>query len=120
VKTPDLTIRSKHSVGKRIAANTGLMLGSKTLSVILGLGSLIVAAKSLSVSALGIILFLHAYHLFFAELATFQAWQTIIRFGFDDVKNDDAPSLSRLLKFGYKLDILSGFVAFILRRVPFI
>jgi len=114
VKTPDLTIRSKHSVGKRIAANTGLMLGSKTLSVILGLGSLIVAAKSLSVSALGIILFLHAYHLFFAELATFQAWQTIIRFGFDDVKNDDAPSLSRLLKFGYKLDILSGFVAFIL------
>ena len=83
MRVPNLTIQSNHSVGKRIAANTGLMLGSKTLSVILGLGSLVIAAKSLSVSALGIVLFLHAYHLFFAELATFQAWQTIIRFGMD-------------------------------------
>ena len=114
MNAPDLTIFSKHSVGKRIAANTGLMLGSKTLSVLLGLGSLIIAAKSLSIVALGIILFLHAYHLFFAELATFQAWQTIIRFGMDDVKDEDASSLSRLLKFGCKLDILSAFAAFLL------
>ena len=114
MNAPDLTIFSKHSVGKRIAANTGLMLGSKTLSVILGLGSLIIAAKSLSVVALGVILFLHAYHLFFAELATFQAWQTIIRFGMDDVKDEDSSSLSRLLKFGYKLDILSAIAAFLL------
>ena len=90
------------------------MLGSKTLSVLLGLGSLIIAAKSLSVVALGVILFLHAYHLFFAELATFQAWQTIIRFGMDDVKDEDSSSLSRLLKFGYKLDILSAIAAFLL------
>ncbi len=111
--SPNLTVASTDSVGKRIAANTGLMVGSKVLSVLLGLGSLLIAAKFLSVAALGVILFIHAYHLFFAQLATFQAWQTIIRFGMDDVKNDDATGLARLLQFGYKLDILSAIVAFI-------
>jgi len=113
VTTPNLTIASTDSVGKRIAANTGLMVGSKALSAILGLGSLLIAAKTLSVTALGIIIFVHAYHLFFAQLATFQAWQTIIRFGMDDVKNEDAPSLARLLQFGYKLDIVSALIAFL-------
>ena len=33
----DLSTESKHTVGKRIAANTGLMVGSKSLAAILGL-----------------------------------------------------------------------------------
>jgi len=43
----DLSTASKHSVGKRIAANTGLMVGSKFLAVLLGIGSLSIATKSL-------------------------------------------------------------------------
>lgn len=112
MSSADLSIASTNSVGKRIAANTGLMVGSKGLSVLLGLGSLLIAAKSLSVGTLGVILFLHSYHLFFAQLATFQAWQTIIRFGMDDIKNEDEKGLARLLQFGYKLDIISAVVAF--------
>jgi O-antigen/teichoic acid export membrane protein/phosphatidylglycerophosphate synthase len=111
--TPHLDIASSKTVGKRIAANTGLMVGSKALAAVLGLASLIIAAKSISITALGVIFFLHSYHLFFAQLATFQAWQTIIRFGMDDVKNNDVNSLSRLIQFGYKLDVLSAIVAFI-------
>ncbi len=110
---PDLTIASSQSVGKRIAANTGLMVGSKALAAILGLASLIIAANSISIMALGVIFFLHSYHLFFAQLATFQAWQTIIRFGMDDVKHDDVKSLSRLIQFGYKLDVVSAIIAFL-------
>jgi O-antigen/teichoic acid export membrane protein/phosphatidylglycerophosphate synthase len=109
----DLTIASSKSVGKRIAANTGLMVGSKGLAAVLGLASLIIAAKSISITALGVIFFLHSYHLFFAQLATFQAWQTMIRFGMDDVKNNDVNSLSRLIQFGYKLDVVSAIIAFI-------
>ena len=77
----DLSIESKHTVGKRIAANTGLMVGSKSLAAILGLGSLSIAAKTIAPIELGTIIFLHVYMLFFSELATFQSWQSIIRFG---------------------------------------
>jgi len=111
---PDLSVHSKHSVGKRIAANTGLMVGSKFMSVVLGLGSIFVATKVLEQNELGIILFLHAYMLFFSEVTAFQSWQSIIRFGTDDLKNDDAKGLARLLKFGYKVDALSAVFGFLI------
>jgi len=103
--SPDLSVISKHTVGKRIAA---------TLAVILGLGSILIATKSLSAAELGIILFLHAYMLFFSEVTAFQSWQSIIRFGTDDVKNKDVPELSRLLKFGIIIDLISAILGFLI------
>ncbi len=113
MSTPDFTITSSKSVEKRIAANTGLMVVSKSLAALFGLASMLIGMKVLGAVAFGVILFLHSYHLFFAQLATFQAWQTIIRFGMDDVKNEDAKGLSRLIQFGYKLDLISAVVAFL-------
>ena len=111
--TPDLTVYSKHTVGKRIAANTGLMMGSKALAVVLGLGSILIATKSLNVAELGIILFLHAYMLFFSEVTACQSWQSLIRFGTDDLKNKDAKRLSKLIQFGIKIDALSAVFGFL-------
>lgn len=117
--TPDLTVNSKHSVGKRIAANTGLMMGSKALAVGLGLGSIMIATKSLTASELGIILFLHAYMLFFSEVTAFQSWQSLIRFGTDDMKNNDAPALSRLMQFGIKIDAISAVFGYLISVAVF-
>lgn len=117
--SPDLSISSKHSVGKRIAANTGLMVGSKAMAAVLGLGSLSIAAKVISPAELGTIIFLHAYMLFFSEVATFQSWQSIIRFGTDDVKDNDPSHLSSLLNFGLKLDALAAVIAFLLSLTVF-
>ena len=105
---PNLNVQSKHTVGRRIAANTGLMVASKSTAVFLGLGSILLATKSLSASELGIILFLHAYMLFFSEVTAFQSWQSLIRYGTDDLKNNDATSISGLLKFGLKIDACPG------------
>ena len=97
---PNLNVQSKYTVGKRIAANTGLMVASKSTAVFLGLGSILLATKSLSASELGIILFLHAYMLFFSEVTAFQSWQSLIRYGTEDIKNNDVNRISSLLKFG--------------------
>jgi len=117
--SPDLSIASKHTVGKRIAANTGLMVGSKAMAAILGFGSLSIASKVLMPIELGTIIFLHLYMLFFSEVATFQSWQSIIRFGTDDVKDQDAKRLSGLLNFGLKLDALAAIFAFLLSMAVF-
>lgn len=117
--TPDLSYDSKHTVEKRIAANTGLMVGAKSLAAILGLGSLSIAAKSIAPAELGIIIFMHAYMLFFSAVATFQTWQSIIRFGTDDVKDNNAKSLAQLLNFGLKLDAIAACVSFVLALLTF-
>ena len=110
----DLTIKEKGSVGRRVAANTGLMVGAKALAALLGLVSLIVVTRSLPISDVGIILFLHAYMLFFAEVTTFQSWQAVIRFGTHDVEAKDTPSLLRLLRFCIALDFVGAMAAFAL------
>ncbi len=104
---------SNSTVGKRVAANTGLMVGAKFLSAVLGFGTLWIATRALPLEALGVVLFLHAYMLFFSEVATFQNWQSIIRFGADDQKNNDSDSLAKLIKFCIKLDGLSAILAYL-------
>ena len=75
----DLTVACQRSVGKRVAANSSMMVGSKILAATLGIITLTVTAKALdSTLSFGTIMFLHAYMLFFSEVATFQAWQGII------------------------------------------
>jgi O-antigen/teichoic acid export membrane protein len=113
MKTPDLGIRSDKTVGKRIAANTGLLVGARGLGVVLGLATLLITAKALDNQvSFGTIIFLHGYMLFFAEVATFQSWQSIIRFGSDDVHNEDPKRLAGLVKFGIKIDVLSAILAY--------
>ncbi len=109
----DLSIAEKGTVGRRVAANTGLMVGAKALAAIIGLGSLVLLTKNLPIASVGIILFLHAYMLFFAEVATFQSWQAVIRFGTQDVESGDKSALGRLLRFCIALDFLGAMGAFI-------
>lgn len=112
--TPDLSIASTQTVGKRIVANTSLMVASRALGVVLGLGSIIIASRELDITLFGIVLFLHTYMLFFAEVVAFQSWQVIIRFGTDYVKDNDHKRLAKILNFGVKLDLLTALVGFIL------
>lgn len=113
MKSPDLDIRSNKTVGKRIAANTGLLVGARGLGVALGLATLLITAKALDNQvSFGTIIFLHGYMLFFAEVATFQSWQSIIRFGSDDVHNGESGRLAGLVKFGIKIDVLSAVLAY--------
>lgn len=109
----DLNIKEKGTVGRRVAANTGWMVGAKALAALIGLASLVLTTKSLPIASVGIILFLHAYMLFFAEVATFQSWQAVIRFGTHDIEKKDTSALGRLLRFCMALDFIGAVAAFI-------
>lgn len=110
----DLTVHSKHTVGKRIAANTSLLVLAKAVGAALGLLTLIIARHALGdVAALGIVVFVHSYMLFFAEVATFQSWQSLIRFGTDDIQRGDVKSFSSLIRFSILIDLISAVLAFV-------
>ena len=116
---PDLSVNYKHTRTKRIAQNTGLMVGSRLTGVFLGLGSLSLATKFLAPYEWGTLVFIHAYMLFFSEVTAFQSWQAIIRFGTDDLHNKDEEKLSKLIGFGIRLDAVAAIIAFIMAIVLF-
>jgi O-antigen/teichoic acid export membrane protein len=104
----DLSIQCTRTVGNRIASNAGLLFGAKALGAVLGVITLIVTAQALDSQAeLGTVIFLHAYMIFFAEMMTFQPWQSIIRFGSDDVEANDGASFARLVKVSAILDAVA-------------
>lgn len=111
--TPDLSVNFKHGRTGRIAKNSGLMVGSKFLGVMVGLGSLKLATNFLSPAEVGVLFFIHAYMLFFSEVAAFQSWQSIIRYGTDDLEREDCDKLCQLIGFGIRLDALAAVFAFI-------
>lgn len=113
--TPDFSTAPPGGIGGRILANSGLMGGARVISAALGIATLIITARALADPvAFGAVLFVHAYMLFFAELATFKSWQAIIRFGADHMNGKDAKNLGRLIRFGFTLDALAALAAYIL------
>jgi len=109
----DLSTASTKTVGQRIAANTGLMVGAKVLGVLMGLLTLKIATNSLQPFEFGTLVFLHGYMLFFSEVGTFQSWQSIIRYGTDDVKERNHQRLAELIGFGIRLDAIAAIVAYL-------
>lgn len=110
----DLSLTCTRSVESRIASNAVLLFGAKAFGAVMGLIALIVTARALDSQAeFGIVIFLHAYMLFFAEMMTFQPWQAIIRYGSDDIEANDGPAFARLIKFGVRLDAISVVLAYI-------
>lgn len=109
----DLSTASSRGMGGRIAANTGLLGAARLLSTLMGVATLIVTARALDNKVdFGTVLFVHAYMLFFAGIASFQTWQAIIRFGADNVRDQDPVRLGRLFKFGFKLDAIAAVLAY--------
>lgn len=110
----DFSRASKFGVRGRMLSNTGLLGGARLIAALMGVATLVITAKALSDNvAFGTLLFIHAYMLFFSEVASFQIWQTLIRFGSDEVKAKDASRFSQLVKTGIVLDALAAVVAFL-------
>ncbi len=109
----DFSTGSSRGMTGRILANSGLMGGARAISSVLGIVTLIITARALDdLAAFGTVLFVHAYMLFFADIATFKSWQAIVRFGADHLSNKDARLLGRLFRFGFTLDALAAILAY--------
>lgn len=106
---------SQTTLKERIVTNTSLLGGSRVLAALMGVATLIIAARSLDdQAAFGTLLFIHTYMLFFSEVASFQIWQAIIRFGADDLQQKNAYRLGKLIKTGVVIDALSALAAFLM------
>ncbi|MBC7953272.1 MAG: lipopolysaccharide biosynthesis protein [Rhodospirillaceae bacterium] len=100
------------TIFKRLLRNAGLLLGGKAANALLSLGALAITARALGPQGLGALVLLHGLVQVVAELAKFQSWQGVVRFGAAELNGGAAArELPRLLSFSLLLDgaaILAG------------
>ena len=110
----DFSRVSKFGVRGRMLSNTGLLGGARLIAAFMGIATLVITAKALpNTEDFGILLFIHAYMLFFSQVVSFHIWQALIRFGSEEVKSENAKRLSQLIKTGLLLDVCAAILAFL-------
>ncbi|MEW5728961.1 MAG: lipopolysaccharide biosynthesis protein, partial [Pseudomonadota bacterium] len=87
---------------RRLARNTGWLLGGKAANAVLSLAVLAVAARALGPEGLGRLVLLQSLVQFTAEVAKFQSWQGVVRYG--ALALGGKGDLGRLVAFSLVLD----------------
>jgi O-antigen/teichoic acid export membrane protein len=107
---------------RRIFASLGLVLGGKAGAGIMSLGYLLLATRYLGPKDYGVLVLVHAYVTTVCGVIEFPSWQAIVRYGAEADRDGQAHRLSRLLRFGAKVELAGGALAVIsaMALVPFV
>ncbi|EIZ79311.1 inner membrane protein YghQ [Novosphingobium sp. Rr 2-17] len=107
---------------RRIFASLGLVLSGKAGAGILSLGYLVLAARYLGPKDYGVLVLVHAYVTAVCGVIEFPSWQAIVRYGAEANSKGEAHRLSRLLRFGAKVELAGGACAVVaaMALVPFV
>lgn len=89
---------------RRLFANAGILLGGKTVNAIAGLAGLAIAARALGVEQFGILVLIHTFTQTIGEIAKFQSWQAVLRYGTPALNEGRIGDFQRLLRFTAHLD----------------
>jgi O-antigen/teichoic acid export membrane protein len=94
----------------RVLKHAGVLLSGNAAASLLGLLSLLVAARHLGAQQFGTLVLIQTYALVIDRLINFQSWQAFIKYGSDAEAAGDMRMLHVLLKRLTLLDVASAFV----------
>ncbi|QJE72465.1 lipopolysaccharide biosynthesis protein [Aerophototrophica crusticola] len=89
---------------RRLFANAGILLGGKGFNAVFSLGAMAVAARALGVEQFGILVLIHTFTQAIGEIAKFQSWQAVLRYGTPALVDGRVGDLQRLIRFTVLLD----------------
>ncbi|MBB4315851.1 lipopolysaccharide biosynthesis protein [Roseospira marina] len=93
---------------KKLFANAGILLGGKGLNAVFSLAAMAVAARALGTEAFGVLILIHAFIQTMGDIAKFQSWQAVLRYGTGPVMEGQVETVQRLLRFTVVLDGLGA------------
>ena len=99
---------------KRLYRNAGIIFSGNVVSALLGLLTLMVITRALSLDDFGHYALITAFIGMIDRLTSFQTWQALIHFGTHAREDNDKPLIMSLFAFGWGLDTISGFIGFFL------
>ena len=108
--------------GKRVLKNAMLMTGAKGLGAVFALAGLAFAARGLTTEEFGLLVFIHAFVLFFTEVATFESWLVVVRHAAhgavgDRAGREDPRWFGRIVRFCVTLDLTAAIIAFTIAMI---
>ncbi len=108
------------SIKQRLLKSSSYLVLSNFLVGIFGILSISIIAKTITISEFGFFAIIQAYAMTINGLLNFQTWQTIVKH-YPEAKNDEK-LLKSLLKYSFKLDLVTAILAFIvaISILPFI
>jgi O-antigen/teichoic acid export membrane protein len=104
----------KDVILKRMLKNASVVFGGRTVTGLMGLASISLAARTLGAEQLGIFAMIQAYIVIADKLLNFQCWQAVIKFGADFLKQDKKENFKSLAKFCTILDFATAVIGTVL------
>ncbi|MGQ3048565.1 MAG: lipopolysaccharide biosynthesis protein [Niveispirillum sp.] len=96
---------------RRIFGGLGLVLGGKAGAGLISLAYLVIATRALGPHDYGVLVLIHTYVTTVCGIVEFPAWQAVVRYGAEAQRAGDRHRLSRLLRFGARVELLGGLAA---------
>lgn len=96
------------SLFRAVMRNGAILLGGRVANAILGLAALGIAGRSLGLAGFGVIVLVQAFAEAVGEIAKFQSWQTVLRYGARPLADGDTANFQRVLRFTGLLDVISS------------
>ena len=93
---------------RRVLANTGILLGGRTLNAAVSLGYLAVTARALGAVEMGVLVLINAFALTLGEIVKFQSWQTVLQYGAAPLAEKRVEAFQRVVRFSVLLDLISA------------
>lgn len=105
-------MQSRGTIG-RIFHAMGLVVSGKAGAGLLSLVYLFLATRYLGPTNYGVLVLVHGYVMLVCGIIAFPAAQAVIRYGAEANRDGDPHRLSRLLRFGAKVELTGGVLAII-------
>jgi O-antigen/teichoic acid export membrane protein len=96
------------SIFRQLFKNASILFSGNVITAIIGLVSMSLTGRALGPELVGALFLIQAYVLFVNALVNFQAWQGLIKYGAEALKNKRSDDFKALMKFGFLLDIGSA------------
>ena len=90
---------------RRVVTNAGMLLGGRTINAVVSLIYMAIAARSLGLRELGVLVLVQAFAQFLGDVVKFQSWQTMIHYGARALQEGDVRPFQRVLRFTVVLDL---------------
>jgi len=101
---------TERSLLQRVLANAGVLLGGRAANAVISLGYMAVAARSLGVREVGVLILINAFAQLVGEVVKFNSWQTVLHYGSGALASGDRTRLQRVVRFTLFLDLASSLV----------
>jgi O-antigen/teichoic acid export membrane protein len=107
---------------RRLLGNASLLVGGRSLNAVFNVAAMTLIVRSVGIETFGTLVLIHAVMSTISDLAKFQSWQAVLRFGTPALEEGRTMDFRRLIKLTVLLDLSSALagIAVAVIAVPFL